>query len=51
MVVSIWDTLNDVSHEVEKFIERNYDNYFFWIILFVLLLLVAVMVIHKLGDK
>lgn len=51
MILNIWDSLNKFSNDINKFIERHYDEPFFWITLFVVLLVIAVTTITKLGDK
>lgn len=51
MILGIWESLNEIASEFEKFVESNHDNYLFWIILFALLLLLAVTFISKMANK
>ena len=51
MIVSIWDTLNDIAENVNDFIAKYYDNYFFWIILAAILFIIALFAISKFANK
>lgn len=51
MIVSIWDSLNEFSNDINKFITERADDPFFWIIIFAVLLIIAITAISKLGDK
>ena len=51
MIMDIMDTLNEVGSWLEKFMDNNYDNPFFWLFLFLALFIIACIVIGKLADK
>lgn len=51
MIVDIMESLNDVAVWLEKFMDKNYDNPFFWLILFLALFIIASIVIGKLANK
>lgn len=51
MIISIWDTLKEVSNNCKDFIMENFDNPFFWIIIFGVLLAIGIMAISNLADK
>ena len=51
MILNIWDKLNKIVAEIEEFIVSQYDNYFFWIILFASLLALGIYAISKFNDK
>lgn len=51
MIVDIMDSLNELGVWLEKFMDKNYDNPFFWLILFLVLFIIASIVIGKLADK
>ena len=51
MVLSIMDSLNKVFKEIGKFIEKYYDNYFFWIIIFAVILAIGLLAINKFANK
>ena len=51
MVLNLWDSIKKVFDDAGKFIEKNYNEPFFWIIIFVVLLVAALYVISELADK
>lgn len=51
MVISIWDSLVEISEKIEKFMVANYDEPFLWLIIFIVLLVVAYFGISKLANK
>ena len=51
LVMGIFDEIKKVFNDIGKFVEKNYSEPFFWIILFVVLLAVSLYVISELADK
>ena len=51
MVLNFWDTIKDVANDAWKFISNHYDNYFFWIIIFAILLAIGLFTISKFANK
>jgi len=51
MILSFWDEINKFFQKVNSFIDKNADNYFFWIALAAILFLIAIFAIRKLADK
>lgn len=51
MIISIWDSLKEISNNFKDFIMKNFDNPFFWIIIFGILLAIAIAAISNLADK
>jgi len=51
MILSLWDEINKFAQKVNNFIDKNADNYLFWIALAAILFAIAVFAIRKLADK
>ena len=51
MILSIMDWLKDVFNDIGKFVGDHYDNYFFWIIIFAIVLAVGLFTISKFANK
>ena len=51
MMLKIMDSLKDMAEVVNKFITKNADNYFFWIIVFLILVVIGLIAISKFADK
>lgn len=51
MIISIWDSLKEISNDFKDFIMENFDNPFFWIIIFGVLLAIGIAAISNLADK
>ena len=49
--MNINDTLSEIGVWLEKFMDKNYDNPFFWLILFLILFIIASIVIGKMANK
>ena len=47
----IGNGINDTFNKFGKFVENNFDNPFFWVIMFFIILLTATYVISELGGK
>jgi len=45
------DDLKEVFSDIWRFIENHYDNYFFWIIIFALILVLGLFTIAKFANK
>ena len=48
---NIWNKLTDFSDYCYDFIMDNFGNYFFWIIIFTILLIVAYIAISSFANK
>ncbi len=51
MVLSIMDSLKDFFNSIGKFVSNNFDNYFFWIIIFAAILAIGLFTIAKFANK
>ena len=51
MILTFMDTLREVFDSIGKFVNKYYDNYFFWIIIFALILVVGLLTISKFANK
>lgn len=51
MVLNLWDTLKNAARDSWNFISNNYENYFFWIIIFAVLLIIGLITISKFANK
>ena len=51
MILSLFDSIKGVFNEVGKFVGKNYDNYFFWIIIFAIILAIGIYTISKFANK
>lgn len=47
----IWNKLTEFSNDFYKFIMTNFDNPFFWIIIFALLLVLSYIAISSFANK
>lgn len=48
---NIWNQINKLSNDFYNFVMKNYDQPFFWIIIFCILLLIAYATINSLANK
>lgn len=51
MLISVWDSVVEISEQVEDFMIDNFDEPFLWIGIFVALLAIAYFGISKLANK
>ena len=51
MILSIMDDLQEVFNKIGKFVERNFDQPFFWLTIFAILLVIGLFGISKFADK
>ena len=51
MIVDIMESLNEIGAWLQKFMDKNYNNPFFWLVLFLALFIIASMVIGKMANK
>ncbi len=51
MIVDIMDSLNEIGDWLQVFMDKNYDNPLFWLILFLVLFIIACIVIGKMANK
>ena len=51
MVLNITDTIKKVINDAIDFVDKNFDEPFLWIGIFLVLLLLSVGVINSLGNK
>ena len=51
MVLDLWDQIKDFFNSIGDFVNKNYDNPFFWIVIFLVLLFLAIFTIKQLNDK
>ena len=51
MILSIMDWLEEISNKISSFVGKNFDNPFFWVIVFGVLLAIGIYGISKLADK
>ena len=51
MILSFMSGLREGFDKIGKFVSNQYDNYFFWIIIFVLILVVGLFTISKFANK
>lgn len=51
MILNIGDYFNRVIKEVNKFIDKNYNEPFFWIIIFLVLFIISMYAINKFTEK
>lgn len=51
MILGIMEGLEEFANKVGKFVERNFDQPFFWITIFGVLLLIGLYGISKFAEK
>ena len=51
MILSFWDSLNQVFNKIGKFVAGQYENYFFWILIFAVILAIGLFTISKFANK
>ena len=51
MILSFMDDLKDLFDDIGKFVGKYYDNYFFWIIIFAVILVIGLFTIAKFANK
>ena len=51
MILSIWDSLEEYSNNINKFISERADDPLFWLIIFSILFIIAIITISKLANK
>ena len=51
MILDLWSTIKEWFNDFEKFVEKYCGEPFFWIIVFLVLLVVAIYAIKELADK
>ena len=51
MIINVWDSLEQFSNDINKFISERADEPFFWLIIFTILFIIAVTAISKIGNK
>ena len=51
MILNFMDSIKEFFNGIGKYIANNYDNYFFWIIIFVIILVVGLFTISKFANK
>ena len=51
MVLNLMDSIKQVFNKIGIFVGKYYDNYFFWIIIFVVILVVGLYTISKFANK
>ena len=51
MVLSLMDSLKEFFAKIGKFVNNQYDNYFFWIIIFAAILVIGLYTISKFANK
>lgn len=51
MILGFFETLEDYANKAGKYIENNFDNPIFWIIIFAILLVIGIIGIQKFWDK
>lgn len=51
MILSFWDSVSKFFNDIWNYINKNYDNYFFWIIIFVIILALGLFTISKFANK
>lgn len=51
MILSFMDKVNELLNKVNQFIDKNSDNYLFWIILCAIIFGIGVWAISKLSEK
>ncbi len=51
MILSFMDNLRELFDDIGKFVGKYYDNYFFWIIIFAVILAIGLFTISKFANK
>lgn len=51
MILSFWDNLEKYTNDINQFISKKADEPFFWLFIFIILFLIAIITISKLSNK
>lgn len=51
MILNIWEKLNEFSDKCYNFVMAHYDEPFFWIIIFAVLLIIGYKAITAIANK
>ena len=51
MILGFFETLEDYANQFGKYVEKNFDNPVFWIVICAIVLVIGIFGIAKFGDK